>query len=203
MKALNSNLISEKNKPENFPIFLYTLHDYDGIGTDLNFAAYDADVTFSGKTYYKAPIAHEAVAENSSGQIDAVKVRVANVNRVMQGYLEDHNLRGKQVDIILVFANKLSNPSYQATDTFYVDSYTADENIVEFTLTTKFDILDVNIPGRKFLRNFCQWKFKSTECGYSGATTTCNKTKVACKALANFSRFGGFPSIPQQRTYVQ
>ena len=203
MKDLDPVVIAEKNKPANKPIFLYTIYDYDGASTNLYFAGFDVDVVFNGTTYIKFPIVHESVSENSTGQNDVVKVRVANVNRIIQGYLETNNLRGKKVDITTVFSDHLDNPAYKSVDTFYIDSYTADQNVVEFSLASKFDILDVTIPQRKFIRNFCGWKFKSTECGYAGATTTCNKTKVACKALANFQRFGGFPSIPQQRTYIQ
>lgn len=204
MRSLNSVVVTEKNKPSNSPIFLYTIYDYNGLGGNLYFAGYDADVVFNAITYLRFPISHESVSENSSGQIDTVKVRVANVNRLIQGYLELVNFRGKQIDITTVFAGHLSNPSYKSVDTFYVDSYTADQSVVEFTLSSKFDILDVNIPQRKFMRNFCHWKFKSTECGYSGAETTCSKLKSDCKDVKNnFLRFGGFPSIPQQRTYVQ
>ncbi len=203
MRSLASSVKTEKNKASNAPIFLYTIYNYDGAGGNLYLAAYDTDVVFNAITYLRFPITHESVSENSSGQIDTVTVTVANVNRVMQGYLEAVNFRGKQIDITTVFSGQLSNPSYKTVDTFFIDSYTADQSIVTFILSSKFDILDVNIPSRKFIRNFCGWKFKSTECGYSGGTTSCNKTKVACKALANYTRFGGFPSIPQQRTFVQ
>jgi lambda family phage minor tail protein L len=203
MRTLASTVKTEKNKASNSPIFLYTIYNYDGANGNLYLAAYDTDVVFNAITYLKFPITHEAVNENSSGGIDTIKVSVANVNRIMQGYLEAVNFKGKQVDITTVFGGQLSNPSYKTVDTFYVDSYTADQAVVEFTLSSKFDVLDVNIPGRKFMRNFCQWKFKGTECGYSGGTTTCAKTKAACKALSNYVRFGGFPSVPQQQTYVQ
>jgi len=204
MRTIQTTVKTEKNKPFNRPIHLYTLYDFDGAGHNLNYAAYDQDVSFNSITFAKFPISHESVSENSSGQIDSVKIKVANVNRLIQGYLDQWNLRGKKVDIITVFADQLSNPLYKTIDTFYIDSYTADQNIVEFTLSSKFDVLDVNIPSRKFLRNFCQWKFKGVECGYGGAETSCTKIKNDCETVKNnLVRFGGFPSIPQQRTYVQ
>jgi len=203
MKPLAPALISEKNKVKNAPIFLYTVHDYDGDGHNLNFAAYDVDVVFAGTTYTRFPIAHEAISENSNGQIDSLKIRVANVNRQIQGYLEIYDLRGKQVDIITVFSGYLNNAAYKAVDTFYIDSVTADQNAVEFAVSSKFDVLDVTIPQRKFIRSFCGWKFKGTECAYVGAATACNKTATVCRALGNYSRFGAFPSVPQQRTYIQ
>ena len=203
MRALDPVVVAEKNKAENKPIFLYTLYDYDGLGNNLCYSGYDANVTFGGVEYQRFPIAHEAVSENANGQIDSVKIKVANVSRLMQTYLEQFDLRGKKIDITTVFADQLSNTAYKSVDSFYIDSYTADQNVVEFTLSSKFDIMDVHIPQRKYIRSYCQWKFKSTECGYAGSEAACNKTLGRCGELGNKLRFGGFPSIPQQRTYVQ
>lgn len=200
MKTLSSDVKSAKNAPSLKPIFLYVLHAFDGTN-NLYLASYDDDVVFDGITYQKFPISHEQTGENSTGAIDQIKVKVSNVNRLIQGYLETYNLKKKRLDIILVFADHLDNPANKITETFYIDSYTADQGCVEFTLSSKLDILDVNIPGRLFVRNYCQWKFKGTECGYVGALTTCNRLKADCKIRNNYIRFGGFPSIPQNRSY--
>jgi phage-related protein len=50
--------------------------------------------------------------------------------------------------------------------------------------------------------NYCSSKFKGTECGYAGSTSSCNKTASACQGMAggsNYQRFGGFPAIPLAR----
>jgi len=74
---------------------------------------------------------------------------------------------------------------------------------VTFTLTSKFDILSVNLPARKYSRNYCGWKtLGCTECGYGGAETECNKTLTRCRVLANSGRFGGFPSIPSRKLWT-
>ena len=102
----------------------------------------------------------------------------------------------------MVWLNQLSDPDAFMDDIFYIDSYTADQNNVEFTLTGKFDVLGVDLPARRYSRNYCAWKFKSAECGYSGVEITCNKTKQRCKQLNNYQRFGAFPSVPTRRIYV-
>ncbi len=46
--------------------------------------------------------------------------------------------------------------------------------------------------------NFCIWKYKSTQCGYTGALATCTRTldgTNGCEAHNNQVRFGGFPGI--------
>ena len=201
MRSLDSTFTEEKNAVENQPIRLYTIFDYDG-STDLHFAEYDTDITFDGVTYSRFPIKMGQVSENSQGTIDSVQIVLANVSRLIQSYLEDYDFRGKKVTIKTVFANQLADTGAYIDDIFYIDSYQASELSVTFTLTSKFDVLDITLPIRIYTRNYCGWKFKSTECGYDGAESTCNKTRTRCRVLANTLRFGGFPSINPNRTVL-
>jgi lambda family phage minor tail protein L len=200
--TLDATSKTQKNLPANQPVYLYTLHEYNGTD-DLTLAEYDTDIVYDGVTYTKWPIKHADIGENSSGQIDSFSVSVANVNRIFQAYLEAYDLRGKKVTITLVWADQLADVDANMKFVFYIDTYTATEQTVEFTLSSKFDILDVQIPFSKFNRNYCRWKFKSTECAYAGAQTTCDKRKITCKnTMANVVRYGGFPSIPAGRIFV-
>ena len=170
---------------------------------NLNFAEYDTDIVYDGITYTKFPIRHEEIGENSQGEIDSIRVSVSNINRVIQAYLEDYDLRGKKVTITLVWANQLADTDANLQFIFYIDSYTASQEIVEFTLSSKYDIIDLALPNGIYNRNYCRWKFKSTECAYAGAQVTCDKRKTTCKVLMeNISRFGGFPSVPTNRIFT-
>lgn len=200
-RDVNATFKAEKAKKENAPIFLYVLKEYNGVD-DLNFAGFDQDVTFAGTVYTRFPIKHEFVAENNQGQIDQVKITLANVSRLIELYLEQYDFRGKKVIIRTVWADQLSDPDAYIDDVFYIDNYTADQSNVEFTLTGKFDVLGVDLPARRYARNYCVWKFKSAECGYAGAELTCDKTQQRCKQLENYQRFGGFPSVPTRRIYI-
>lgn len=201
MIELTADFILEKNKLSNKPIHLYEVVAFDGTNS-LLFAGYDDDVVFNGKTYLKFPITHEAVGDNTTGEIDNVVVKVANVSQFIQNKLESYDLRGKKVIITLVFANLLNNALNCIEHSYYIDSYTAGVEMAEFNCTSKFDLMKVELPARKYWRNYCTWKFKSTECGYAGEETVCNKTFQRCKVLANEERFGGFPSIPSRQVYV-
>lgn len=198
----NSAFKGEKNKRSNAPIFLYTIEKYDG-SNDLNLAEYDADVTYNGVVYSKFPIAHEEIGENTAGEVNTVKVTLSNVSRLIQSYLELYSFQGLKVTIKIVWANQLADASAHIDFIYYIDSYTADENNAEFMLTTKYDLLDVEIPNGRYNRNYCRWKFKGTECAYAGAETSCTKTKADCRDNKdNLVRFGGFPSIPSKRMVV-
>ena len=200
---INSTTKTEKNKQENAPIYLYTIHNYDGSSHNLNFAEYDADIVFAGVTYSRFPIKHSNIGENSSGETDQFSVTVSNVDRMIQAYLELYDFRGKKVTVTMVWANQLADTDACITWDYYIDNYTANEDAVEFTLSSKFDVLDVQLPAGTYHRNNCRWKFKSAECGYAGAQTTCDKRKATCRdTMNNLARYGGFPSIPSVRIAV-
>ncbi len=201
-RNINATFISEKNKRENTPIFLYTIYNYNGAGSNLYFAEWDADVVFNGITYLKFPITHDSIGENIVGEIDKMRIKLSNVSREIQAYLEAYDWRKKKVSVKIVWANQLSDTSAYLEDIFYIDSYSADQNNVNIVLASKLDVLGINLPTREYWRTYCTWKFKSTECGYTGGETSCNKTKTRCKQLNNYRRFGGFPSIPSHRVYV-
>ena len=193
---------SEKNKEANSPIFLYTIYDYDGLGTDLRFCGWSSDVTYDGQVYTAIPVRHEAVGSNSAGEIDSVKLVLGNADRSLQSYLENYDFRGKKVSIKLVWADLLDDNTAFIEDIFYINSYVADEEKVVVNLKSKLDVLDVMIPCRIYVRDYCQWEFKSPECGYSGSETSCSKRLSRCRELGNVSRFGGFPSVPSKRIYI-
>jgi len=184
------------------PIFLYTVYDYDGASNNLYFAAYDIDVVFDGITYQKFPITHSEIGENTKGEVDTIKVQVSNVSRLIEAYLQMYDLRGKKVSIKMVFANQLDDPDCCIEFSDFIDSYTSNIKDVVFVLMSKFDLLGVTIPKMIYLRDYCQWIFKGTQCAYSGSATTCNKTWARCKELGNSLRFIGFRNIPDRRGYV-
>ena len=202
MYTLDSTFKLEKNKPANQPVYLYTIHSYDG-SNDLHLAEGKADIVYGGLPYTAFPIKHSGTEENASGQIDQLTVSVSNVSRLIQAYLEAYDWRGLKVTITLAWANQLADPDAHIDFVYYIDTYTANEEVAEFTLTSKLDILDAQLPAGKYNRNFCRWKFKSTECGYSGAESTCDKRKTTCEnTMNNVLRYGGFPSIPANRIFI-
>lgn len=203
MYSQDADFKTQKNKSSNSPIYLYTIHDYDGAGNNLYFAEWDSDVVYDSITYTRFPIKHDEIPENSQGEIDNFRVTVANVNRIIQAYLEEYDLRGKKVTIQLVYADKLDNTDAHIDFIYYIDNYTATQDAVEFVLSSKYDIIDLTLPNGVFNRNYCRWKFKSTECGYAGAETSCDKRKTTCKnTMDNIARYGGFPSVPTNRLFI-
>ena len=205
MYPLDSTFKTEKNKASNQPIFLYLIEKYNGVD-DLPLAEWDTDITYptsGGVTYTKFPIKHDQIGENSQGEIDTFKVTVSNINRTIQAYIEANDLRGKKVTLTLVWANQLADADAHIDFVFYIDTYSANQDTVEFTLSSKYDIIDLDLPAGKYNRNYCRWKFLSPECGYTTPESSCDKRKDTCKnTMNNIARYGGFPSVPTTRIYT-
>ncbi len=204
-RDLNNTFKGEKGKQTNQPVYLYTIEDYDGADNDLNYVNYPTEITFDSVTYTRMPIKHDFVSENNDGNIDTVKVTVSNISRAMGIKLESYDaLRGKKVKIKLVWANQLDDADSYIEDIFYIKSVDVNQKDAVFTLKSKFDLNQINLPLDNYNRDLCRWKtFKGTECGYSGEETTCNRTKQRCIELNNIERFGAFPGIPRTDIYIR
>lgn len=197
MRTLAASLIAEKNKLTNRPIRLYIVEDGPLLLEVLRYAEYSTNVVYptgSGTTYFAAPIKYETVTENMAAEVDQINISFGNVDQSFVHYLEQHDgLRNCKVTIRTVFADLLNDATAFTDDIFYVSSAVMNQTSAMFSLKSKMDLLSIELPLRRFYREVCQWKFKSSECGYTGGETDCNRTSTRCKALANLTRFGGFP----------
>ena len=76
---------------------------------------------------------------------------------------------------------------------------------MSFELASKFDLAGQKIPSRQVVANVCQWKYRSSECSYTGsnyfdvngnsvstlAEDVCGKRVESCKL-----RFGNNGQLP-------
>jgi lambda family phage minor tail protein L len=186
----------EKNKLESSQVIHLYKFEYSSGGSlyNLYLADYDTNVQFpsGGQTYYASAVKHDQLQESRDGQVSQVTISVANVDRVIGSYVDENDgFRGRPLTIKTVFANHLNDASAYIEEKFTVDGATIAEDTCQLTCTSRMDVMNVNIPRRRFV-NYCQWVFKSTECGYAGAETSCNKSFARCQALDNEERYGGF-----------
>lgn len=199
-RTLSSLFKTLKNKQEGKAIiYLYEL-EYES-GKWLYLCDYKEDITFAGTTYTAFPITHDKWGESRENKVEEIRISVANVNRVISSYIEQYDgFRGHEIKVKAVFPDHLDDPSCYIENKYVIDSVIVNEQTATFRCT-QLNLTEIEIPACKFL-NICQWVFKSPECGYSGAETTCNKTLTRCKELGNQKRFGGFPGIRQYRRWI-
>ena len=163
---------------------------------------------------------------NGNGQVPRPRLRVANVTgaitalvltyqdlvgakitrkRTLAKYLDAVNFEGG--------VNPTADPSAEfADDVYYVDRKSREtRDVVEFELAASFDLEGVTLPRRQIVQNVCPWRYRGSECGYTGTAyldandqavgssslDICGKRLSSCKARFGQSAelpFGGFPA---------
>jgi len=197
MRPTPQSVITEKNKLENKPIRLFII-DGGPLGAEiLRYAAYPQNVVYptsGGQTYYRAPIIVEERKENALGQPESMKISISSVDQSIIWYLQQKDgLRGCRMVERIVWENLLNDPDAYQDSILWINECDLDDQNASFKLVSKLNLQGIKLPRRRFLRLTCQWKFKSSRCGYSGGQTACNHTIQRCLELNNRIRFGGFP----------
>lgn len=148
------------------------------------------NIIWAGNTYQAFPIEAEGFEYSGNGQLPRPKLRVANVMSTITTVLiavnaitPGNDLLGAKVIRRRTLARFLDKTNFPGSvnpygtpdktaefpkETFYV-SRKAVENrdVVEFELAAAFDLQGVRAPKRQCIANICQWKYKSSECGYT------------------------------------
>lgn len=183
-------------------------------------------LVWQGKAYDAFPIQVEGFEFNGNGQIPRPKLKVANVTgaitalvltyqdlvgakitrkRTLAKYLDAVNFPGS--------VNPTADPSAEfADDIYYIDRKSREtRDVIEFELAASFDLEGVNLPRRQIVQNVCPWRYRSSECGYTGthyfdandqrvtpsSQDTCGKRLSSCQARFGQTAelpFGGFPA---------
>ena len=166
--------------------------------TILRFARNNENVVFDGETYYQFPFEIDPIDNQSRGQIPQVNLKISNVTRTLQTYLEQFEGGiGSTVRLIVINSAHLDDVTpaeYAELElNFEVVGAEADANYATFTLGVP-NPLSKLFPLHRFIANHCNWasRFKGAECGYVGVATTCDGTLTNCRILNNSARFGGF-----------
>jgi len=165
------------------------------------------------KVYIPAPVSIEPIGTNITGEVLNMKIDITNVNKVIGSAVQrGEGLQGNRVIHFRVFNGYLDQgKEYCLTDIMYVDTTTITDKKVEFTLESRFNIVNLQLPQGTYSRNFCRWRYYSVECLGNqeeleldtlnfpiSSLVSCDHTLIGpngCMAHKNTRRFGGFPGI--------
>lgn len=143
-------------------------------------------ITWAGDTYISMPIEAEGFEYSGNGQLPRPKIRVSNVFGTITAILSSlpSGLEGAKVRRLRTLAryldavnftgniNPFGTPDPTAAfpeEIYYIDRKSAENrDLIEFELVASFDLSGVRAPKRQCVANICQWKYRSTECGYTG-----------------------------------
>jgi lambda family phage minor tail protein L len=180
-----------------------------------------ADVIYQGHTYTALPLQASGFELNTSGQLERPNITFANVGLAITGLTNTYDdLVGASVSRIRTLTTYLDGQAAADPDAFWgpdewvVEQKTGENKLsVTFQLAVPFDLEGRSLPGRRLLREQCQWIYRSNiGCHYTGtsywdandnpvgtlANDACGKRLSSCQLrFGATSRlpFGGFPGL--------
>ena len=166
----------------------------------LYLANYNADITFLGNTY-QAFLFNMGEITSGKGEVPQFEIKIDNTSRGINSlmmdydiYLKANGIEGNQIYANIIVVNTVDLSDYVLKERFELVSWDMDCNFASFKLGASNPFMQ-KYPSRAIYADFCQWKFKSSQCGYSGAETSCDKSLTFCRSLNNSPRFGGFNGV--------
>lgn len=213
--TLSAGAFIEKNRLSTTFAWLVLLKVTMPDATVLRIVANSENVTWpvvSGNLYTAFPFELDEIGEDSTGDVPSIGLKVANVARVLEPYLEDQEgLVDSTVVIRIVNSMHVTTATFTGTDnpspeielTYQITATNSDSMWVTFTLGS-LNPWNKRFPRNRIWRNTCRFKaFKGSLCKYAGVETTCNRTLDTCReTMANSINFGGAPGVGSKGLFV-
>jgi phage-related protein len=200
-KALSVASIIEKNRLSSDVPFLILL-DIDVVSPDSgavietgHYVRNTEAVNFNGNAY--EPANFDIEFKEESGQLQTVKLSIKDYAGIIQQKMQDYG-GGVGFGVTVSVANSaaLDKPA-EIQEFFEVVAAESSQYVCAFTLGAENTVAKT-FPRRRQTRDYCQWRYKGEECGYSGGMPSCDLTLKGangCVAHGNVIRFGAFPGI--------
>lgn len=200
MRTLPSVLIDQKNTLAGVDagawVHLVELNRTDS--TYFRFTDNTRDLVFDGKTWTKRSMEIAFPEPDAGGSIVNFKISVSNVDRLITGSIEAGELIGFPGALYKVHSDHLGNPINAIVWRGRILGPDGDDGNLTLSVGP-YDPLGSQVPGSRYSRTRCRFKYKSPECAAVSVLTTCDKSLANCIARANKARFGGFPGLPAVR----
>ena len=179
----------------------------------------DGNIVFNSQTYTRIPIKADGFEYSNTGTLPRPTLSISNLDGTMTTLLllvnattAGNDLGGAEVRRIRTLKKYLDGESAAdpnarwPEERWFVDRKASESrDQVTFELASKFDLAGQKIPKRQVIANVCQWKYRSSECSYTGsnyfdvngnsvstlAEDVCGKRVASCKL-----RFGDTAELP-------
>jgi lambda family phage minor tail protein L len=134
-------------------------------------------VQWKGNIYEPLPILAAGYDRNTNGQVAQPSLTVANVLGTFSQVVKSFDdLVGGKVTRRRTLEKYLDGSPQADTlqefpiDIFYIERKTQETAIaITWQLSSILDLEGVRLPRRVITQNLCLWKYRSSECGYTGA----------------------------------
>jgi lambda family phage minor tail protein L len=201
-RSLSALAIVEKNKLATDSIWHLLLEiTIPGVGAPVRIAYNNENVTWRSQTWQAFPFELGEIGEESKGEIPQVELKVSNVSRIMESYVQEYDYYTKVngfspiiCSIFVVNSKNFGSSTPEVEHLFELQSVKTNSMWVSFILGAS-NPFNLRYPTRRLLKNHCGHSFKDAWCKYAGAETTCDKTLTRCRVLLNSANYGGFPGV--------
>lgn len=152
-------------------------------------------VVYNGNTY--APAAFDISLKSEAGSQQEISLSIKDYTLAIQQTMQDYGGGiGFNVTAMVVNAGNLGQGP-EVAEYFQVTAAETANYVCTFTLGAENNITKA-FPRRRQSKDYCQWRYKGPECGYTGPMPSCDlslKGANGCKAHQNVVHFGAFPGI--------
>lgn len=152
------------------------------------------NITFESRTYTKCRFGFSPGEEIMSGEIPTFKLRIADVQRLFEYYIQKYR-GGIDSSVIVRIVNTADLTADYSSLTIELSIQNVDREGFEWL---NFTLGAPNPMIMEFLQiiyspNHCNWvqKYKGYRCGYSGSLPDCTGTLEDCRIHNNSKRYGG------------
>ena len=180
-------------------------------------------LVWQGQTYVALPIEAEGFEMTTYGTLPRPKIRVANINGMFSGEVAvNDDLIGCKVTRLRTYARFLdavkfpggANPAADPNQSLPSDMWFVEQKMtetrymIEWELSSAFDLIGVQLPGRQVIQNTCMSIYRGPDCGWTGGcydindlacapvNDCCAKRLTSCQVRWGVSvalPYGGFP----------
>lgn len=199
--TLSSTVIDEKNALGTDSAFLVALEiTIPGVVTPIRVVRNNENITWRGYEWLKFPFELEEISQGNKGEVPQVNLKVSNVSRVMEAYIQEYDTYTKingytpiEVTIYVVNSNDLANTTPAVEHDFILKQPKTSSMWATFVLSAS-NPYRRRVPQGRILKNHCRFRYKDRRCQYIGALSTCDHTLTDCRAHSNSINYGGFPA---------
>lgn len=174
--------------------------------------------------YYRLNLKLSEYSTNTNFELPRLTLTVGSLPGTFLSLIRSNNgIRGYSVSIMRTFRHLIgeSIPAYteevnRAKLDMYVDATKIGDTSIEFTLSTLLEIANIDVPKRRFYKDYCSRTYRSFNptgadastnyengycylAGQTDGTNTCQKSSDTC---LNAYYFTGCIGIPSERQYI-
>ncbi len=143
---------------------------------------FKTSLLWQGVEYLPFPIEATGFSLTGRGEVPRPKLKIANLTNYIRGLVVDFDsLIGAKVTRIRTFSKFLDSENFTngnddadpsrelSKDEYYIERKSSEnKSVLEFELSSPWDLENVKLPRRQIFANLCCWKYRSTECGVTG-----------------------------------